>query len=114
MYETTGTFTASTLPVKPVCWRWSAKSVVTSIPAPATSTNDAAICVTANTCRRRFVPDVMRTPPLARLAPLAPSADGSFGTYASSTAAAMASPAPTQSRLASTVTSFARTEKRAA
>ena len=27
--------------VKPVCWRCSAKSVVTSIPAPATSTNDA-------------------------------------------------------------------------
>ena len=32
-----------------------------SMPAPATSTNDAAICVTANTRNRRFVPDVSRT-----------------------------------------------------
>jgi hypothetical protein len=38
--------------------------------------------------------------------------DGSRGTNASSTAAASASPTPTHSRLASTVRSSARTEKR--
>ena len=36
-----------------------------SMPAPASSTNEAAICVTANSRSRRFVPEVMRTPPLA-------------------------------------------------
>ena len=34
------------------------------MPAPASSTNDAAICVTAKSRSRRLVPDVMRTPPL--------------------------------------------------
>ena len=31
------------------------------MPAPASSTNDSAICVTAKTRRRRFVPGVMRS-----------------------------------------------------
>ena len=100
--------------LNPVCCRWSANSVVTSMPAPASSTNDAAICVTANTRSRRFVPDVIRTLPLDSPSPLAASADGSRGTNASSTAAASASTTPTQSRLESTVRSSARTEKRGA
>ena len=83
---------------------------MTSMPAPATSTNDAAICVTANARRRRFVPEVSRALPLASPIPCEESADGSRGTNASSTAATMARPAPTQSSVASTVTSFARTE----
>ena len=41
-------------------------------------------------------------------------AEGRRGTYASTTAASIANPAPTHSRLGSTVTSSARTEKRAA
>ena len=36
-------------------------SAESSMPAPASRTNDKAICVTANTRRRRFVPGVMRT-----------------------------------------------------
>ena len=44
----------------------SAISVVSSAPAPASSTNDAAICVTANSRSRRLVPVVMRTLPLDR------------------------------------------------
>jgi hypothetical protein len=92
----------------------SAMSVVSSIPAPASSTNDAAICVTANARRRRFVPGVMRRLPPASPRPLAASADGSRGTNASSTAAANASSTPTQTTVISTVTSSARTEKRAA
>ena len=46
------------------------------MPAPASSTNDAAICVTANSRSRRLVPDVMRTLPLDRPSPLDASADG--------------------------------------
>ena len=80
------------------------------MPAPASSRNDAAICVTANSCRRRPVPDVMRTLPLATPGPLPESPDGSRGTNARSTAAATARVTPTHSRLASTVTSLARTE----
>ena len=92
-----------------------ATSVASSVPAPASSTNENAICVVAKTRSRRFVPGVIRTLPLASAeARRGACADGSRGTYASSTAAAMARPAPTQSRLASTVTSSARTEKRAA
>ena len=111
MKSTTGTFTASTFSVtKPVRVRCSATSVVSSMPAPASSTNEAAICVTANRRSRRLVPVVMRVPPAARLTELAPSAVGSLGTYASSTAATTASPAPTHSIVLSTVTSRARTE----
>ena len=84
------------------------------MPAPASSTNENAICVVANTRRRRLVPGVIRMLPLARPSPVGACDDGSRGTYASSTAAAIARPAPTQSRLVSTVTSSARTEKRAA
>ena len=98
---------------KPVCAVWSATSVVRSIAAPASSTNENAICVVAKIRRRRLVPGVIRTP-LARPRPAGASGDGSRGTYASSTAAAMASAAPTQSTLVSIVTSSARTEKRAA
>ena len=82
--------------------------------APASSTNDAAICVTANTRSRRFVLPVIRTLPLASPIPCEPSADGSRGTNASSTAATTASSAATHSMLESTVRSSARTEKRAA
>ena len=108
-----GTFNASTLRVlKPVGADWSATSAVRSIPAPARSTNDAAICVTAKRRSRRFVPDVMRTLPVERPKPLEASAAGSRGTKARTTAAASARPTPTHSRLASTVRSSARTEKR--
>ena len=40
-----------------------ATSVTSSVPAPASSTNENAICVVAKTRRRRFVPGVMRTLP---------------------------------------------------
>ena len=109
----TGTFSARTLCVlNPVSARCSATSAVSSMPAPASSTNEAAICVTANARSRRFVPAVMRTLPPVRPNPLLASAEGSRGTNASRTAAATASPAPTHSSVASTVTSSARTEKR--
>ena len=39
------------------------------MPAPASSTNENAICVVANTRRRRLVPGVIRTLPLARPRP---------------------------------------------
>ena len=92
--------------------RCSAMSVVSSMPAPASSTNDAAICVTANSRRRRFVPVVIRTLPLESPEPFDASAEGSRGTNASSTAEIIARPTPTHSTLASTVRSSARTEKR--
>ena len=82
--------------------------------APASSTNENATCVVAKIFKRRLVAGVMRMLPAARPLPVGDCADGSRGTYASSTAAAIASDAPTQSRLESTVTSSARTEKRAA
>jgi len=84
---------------------------VISVLAPASSTNDAAICVTAKIRWRRLVLLVMRAFPLDR--PNPPD-DGSRGTYARITAATIASAAPTQSRLESTVKSSARTEKREA
>src|SRR5688572_2435430 len=68
----------------------------------------------AKILRRRFVAGVTRMLPAARLLPFGDCADGSFGTYASSTAAAIASDAPTHNRLESTVTSSARTENFAA
>ena len=92
----------------------SASSVRSSMPAPASSTNDAAICVTAKRRSRRLVAPVMRSPPLVSAKPCDASVDGSRGTKASSTAATIARPTPTHSRLASSVRSSARTEKRAA
>ena len=82
--------------------------------APASSTNDAAICVTAKTRCRRAVFRVIRRLPLARPNPCELSDDGRRGTNASSTAATTASSAATQSMLESTVRSSARTEKREA
>ena len=82
------------------------------MPAPASRTNDAPICVTANARSRRLVFDVMRTLPFDRPKPCAASDDGSRGTYASRMAAPTASAAPTHNRLESTVTSRARIEKR--
>jgi hypothetical protein len=87
---------------------------VINIVAPASSTKDAAIWVTAKIRWRRLVLPVIRTLPLARLMPFEASADGRRGTNAKITAATMASAAPTQSRLESTVKSSARTEKREA
>ena len=98
-------------PVRAVC---SAISVVISVLAPASSTNDAAICVTAKIRWRRLVLPVIRTLPLDMFSPLAASADGRRGTNAKITAATTASAAPSQSRLESTVKSRARTEKREA
>ena len=83
----------------------SAISVVTSMVAPARRTKDAAICVTANMRWRRLVLLVMRTLPLARFMPFDALADGRRGTNARITAATMASAAPTQSKLESTVKS---------
>src|SRR5438034_3046346 len=55
-------------------------SVASSIPAPASSTNDAAICVTAKARSRRLVPDVIRRLPLDRPKPCDAWAEGSRGT----------------------------------
>ena len=87
-------------------------SVFRSMAAPASSTNDAAICVTANIRNRRLVPPVMRRPPLVSAKPREASALGRRGTNASSTAASSASPTPTHSMLESSARSSARTEKR--
>ena len=107
--------------------------MVSSMPAPASSTNEHAICVVAKARSRRLVAGVIRMLPLVSANPAGPPLatlrrdrrshsmeeaggpdDGRRGTYASNTAAAMARPAPIQSTLGSTVTSRARTEKRAA
>src|SRR6266849_7421145 len=110
-----GTLTTRTLRVskhrRAVC---SALSVVIIIGAPARSTKDAAICVTAKIRWRRLVLLVIRTLPLDRPRPLDVSADGKRGTNAKIIAATMASAAPTHSMLLSTVRSRARTEKREA
>ena len=82
--------------------------------APASSTKDAAICVTAKMRWRRLVLLVTRTLPLARFMPFDALAEGRRGTNAKITAAMMASATPTQSMLESTVKSSARTEKREA
>jgi len=58
---------------------------------------------------RRLVLLVIRTLPLDTLRPLALSAEGKRGTRSRITAARMASPAPTQSKLESTFKSIART-----
>ena len=65
---------------KPVFAVCSATSVASSMPAPASSTNEQAICVVAKMRSRRFVPGVMRTPPVARPRPAGACADGSRGT----------------------------------
>ena len=80
--------------------------------APASSTNDAAICVTAKMRSRRLVLPVIRTLPFAKPIPCEDSADGSRGTNANNTAAIIASTAPTHSMLESTERSCARTENR--
>ena len=98
----------------PVCAVCSAISVVINMLAPASSTKDAAICVTAKIRWRRLVLPVIRALPLERPRPPDASADGRRGTNARITAATTASAAPTQSRLESTVKSSARTEKREA
>ena len=113
--EMKGTSKASTCRVrKPVFAVCKAMSAATSMPAAASSTNEKAICVVANTRRRRLVPGVMRRLLLASPNPVGPVDEGSRGTYASRTAAAIARPAPTHKSVSSTVTSSARTEKRAA
>src|SRR5216684_1390316 len=110
-----GTLTTRTLrvskPRRAVC---SAIIVVINIVAPARNTKDAAICVTAKIRWRRLVLLVIRTLPLDRPRQLDVSADGKRGTNAKIIAATMASAAPTQSMLLSTVRSRARTEKREA
>jgi hypothetical protein len=83
------------------------------MPATASRTTEKAICVVANNRRRRFVPGVIRTLPLARPRPDGACGEGKRGTKASSTAAAMARLVPTHSTLESSVTSSARMEKRA-
>ena len=98
-------------PVSAFC---SAISVVINALAPASSTNDAAIWITAKIRWRRLVLPVIRALPLERLSPPGVPAEGRRGTKARITAATIASAAPTQSRLASTRKSRARTEKRAA
>ena len=87
-------------------------SVRTSMPAPASSRNDAAICVTANAFSRRLVDPVRRALLPACASPCDASDEGRRGTNASSTAAIAASTTPTHSKLASSVRSSARTEKR--
>ncbi len=104
--------TCATLATELVVCR--ASNAASNIPAPTSSTNENATCAVAKSLSRRLVPGVMRRPPVARLAPADVSDAGRRGIHASNTAAAMASPAPTQSRLASIVTSSARTENRAA
>ena len=99
---------------RPVCARRSSISVVTRLLAPARSTKERAICVTAKIRWRRLVLPVMRAPPVARLRPWVVSPEGSRGTKARTTEATIARPAPTHSMLESTVRSNARTEKREA
>jgi hypothetical protein len=78
------------------------------------ATKDAAICVTAKIRWRRLVLPVIRTLPLDRLSPPGVPEEGRRGTKARITAATIASAAPTQSKLESTLKSRARTEKREA
>src|ERR1700739_1817130 len=89
-------------------------SVVISMLAPANSTKDAAICVTAKARWRRLVLLVMRTLPLARFMPFDALAEGRRGTNAKIAAETNASAHTTKSMLESTVKSNARTEKREA
>ena len=89
------------------------KSVCISTHAPASNIKEAAICVTANTRKRRLLPPATRAPrPVSP--PCGPFAEGSRGINARNTAATSASPIPNHTRLKSSVKSFARTEKREA
>src|SRR3954453_4763787 len=88
--------------------------VFRSMLAPARSRKDAAICTTAKMRRRRLVPPVIRKLALASAGDCEALAVGRLGTYASRTAARIASDAPTQRMLESTVRSEARTENREA
>src|SRR5580704_2547990 len=94
---------------RPVCALCSAISVAINALAPASSTKDAAICVTAKIRWRWLVLPVIRTLPLARLSPFGVPDEGRRGTNARITAATTASAAPTQSKLESTLKSSART-----
>ena len=79
--EIGGMSKASTCRVrKPVFAVCRAMSAATSMPAPASSTNEKAICVVANARSRRLVPGVIRRLPLAMPKPAAASDDGSRGT----------------------------------
>src|SRR2546426_6252583 len=91
-----------------------ATSVARSMPAPARSTNENAICVVANIRNRRLVPGVIRTLPLVSPRPAGAGGDGRRGTYGSRAAAGIARPGPIQRTLGLTVTSSARTEEPAA
>ena len=95
--------TASTEVLKPGSVACSASSVRSSIPAPASSTNEAAICTTANARSLRVVEPVIRTPPLDRPNPCEASDEGRRGTKARSRAARTARTTPTQSRVESSV-----------
>lgn len=107
----TGRFTARTRSVaNPGLAACSVRNVCSSAPAPAISTNEAAICVSAKARNRRVVPPVTRGLLFDRLD--APSADGSRGANASSTPATSASETPTHNMLESTVRSSARAENR--
>ena len=109
----TGTFRTSTWRVSsPVSAPCSASSVFSSTPAPTRRRKDAAICVTARSRSRRVAVPVIRGLAFPRPRPRGVPADGRRGMYASSTAAAIASSAPAQSGVESTVRSSARTEKR--
>jgi hypothetical protein len=96
----------------PVFTACRASSVLSSMLAPASSTNDAAICVTAKMRRRRLVLPVIRRLVAVRLKPCDPPDDGRRGAYASSTAAIVARAAPIQRVLESTVRSRAHREGR--
>src|SRR5216684_218811 len=61
---------------RPVCAVCRAISVVTTVLAPASSTKDAAICVTAKMRWRRLVLPVIRVLPIDKPWPLDVSADG--------------------------------------
>src|SRR5260370_16527775 len=75
---------------------WNAIRVVINTLAPASSTKDAAICVTAKARWRRLVLLVMRTLPLARFMPFDALADGRRGTNPKITAATIPIAPPPQ------------------
>ena len=102
-YDMTGTFTASTWRVsKPVCAACRASRVLSSMLAPASSTKEAAIWVTAKTRWRRVVPPRDAQAAAGQADPWSYPTEGRRGTKASSTAAMRPAPAPTQSMLEST------------
>src|SRR2546428_8958354 len=88
-----------------------ATSVARSMPAPARSTNENAICVVANIRNRRLVPGVIRTLPLVSPRPAGAGGAGRRGADAGRTAAPPAQPAPVPSTLGATGTPRARPEE---